>query len=41
MSRLDRAGLFMRGEWEYIQFMSVKDIDTTINTVRVGLGYKF
>jgi opacity protein-like surface antigen len=33
------AGLFLRAEWEYIRFAS--SIDTDINTVRVGLGYKF
>jgi outer membrane immunogenic protein len=31
--------LFLRAEWEYIRFTS--SIDTDINTVRVGLGYKF
>jgi outer membrane immunogenic protein len=33
------GGLFMRAEWEYIRFTSA--IDTSINTVRAGLGYKF
>lgn len=33
------GGLFMRGEWEYVRFTSA--IDTSINTVRLGLGYKF
>jgi outer membrane immunogenic protein len=33
------AGLFLRGEWEYTRFTSV--IDTTVNTVRAGIGYKF
>ncbi len=33
------AGLFLRAEWEYIRFTSV--IDTNVNTVRAGLGYKF
>jgi outer membrane immunogenic protein len=33
------GGLFLRGEWEYIRFTSA--IDTNINTVRLGLGYKF
>jgi opacity protein-like surface antigen len=33
------AGLFMRAEWEYVRFSS--SIDTQINTVRAGLGYKF
>jgi outer membrane immunogenic protein len=33
------GGLFMRAEWEYIRFTS--SVDTSINTVRGGLGYKF
>jgi outer membrane immunogenic protein len=33
------AGLFLRAEWEYLRFTS--KVDTTINTVRAGLGYKF
>jgi outer membrane immunogenic protein len=33
------AGLFLRAEWEYVRFTST--VDTSVNTVRVGLGYKF
>ena len=33
------GGLFMRAEWEYVRFTST--VDTNINTVRAGLGYKF
>ncbi len=33
------GGLFMRAEWEYTRFTSA--VDTSINTVRAGLGYKF
>lgn len=33
------GGLFMRAEWEYVHFSSA--VDTSINTVRAGLGYKF
>jgi opacity protein-like surface antigen len=33
------AGLFLRGEWEYLRFTA--SVDTQINTVRGGLGYKF
>jgi outer membrane immunogenic protein len=33
------GGLFMRAEWEYARITSV--VDTNINTVRAGLGYKF
>ena len=33
------AGLFLRAEWEYIRFTST--VDTNVNTVRAGLGYKF
>lgn len=33
------GGLFVRAEWEYVRFTS--QVDTNINTVRAGLGYKF
>jgi outer membrane immunogenic protein len=33
------GGLFMRAEWEYVRFTAA--VDTNINTVRLGLGYKF
>ena len=33
------GGLFMRAEWEYTRFTSA--VDTSVNTVRGGLGYKF
>jgi outer membrane immunogenic protein len=33
------AGLFLRAEWEYVRFTSA--VDTNVNTVRAGLGYKF
>jgi outer membrane immunogenic protein len=33
------GGLFARAEWEYIRFTAA--VDTTVNTVRLGLGYKF
>ena len=33
------GGLFMRAEYEYRRVTS--DIETNINTVRAGLGYKF
>jgi opacity protein-like surface antigen len=33
------GGLFLRAEWEYIRFTA--SVDTNINTVRAGLGYKF
>jgi outer membrane immunogenic protein len=33
------AGLFARAEWEYVRFTA--KVDTAINTVRAGLGYKF
>ncbi|MCB1411795.1 MAG: porin family protein [Xanthobacteraceae bacterium] len=33
------AGLFMRAEWEYARFTGA--VDTSVNTVRAGLGYKF
>jgi outer membrane immunogenic protein len=33
------GGLFMRAEWEYIRYTDI--VDTSVNTVRAGLGYKF
>jgi outer membrane immunogenic protein len=33
------AGLFLRAEWEYVRFTT--QVDTNVNTVRAGLGYKF
>jgi outer membrane immunogenic protein len=33
------ANLFLRAEWEYMRFTS--PVDTTVNTVRAGIGYKF
>jgi opacity protein-like surface antigen len=33
------GGLFARAEYEYIRFSST--VDTSVNTARVGLGYKF
>ena len=33
------ANIFLRAEWEYLRFTST--VDTSVNTVRVGAGYKF
>ena len=33
------AGLFFRAEWEYVRF--TQQIDTNVNSLRAGLGYKF
>jgi outer membrane immunogenic protein len=35
------GNVFMRAEWEYIKFLSVKDTVVTLNSGRVGIGYKF
>lgn len=35
------GGLFARAEWEYVRFMKVKDVATSMNSARVGIGYKF
>jgi outer membrane immunogenic protein len=35
------GNLFLRGEWEYIRFLSVKDISFSTNNLRAGIGYKF
>ncbi|MGB8397543.1 outer membrane protein [Bradyrhizobium sp.] len=33
------ANIFLRAEWEYLRFTST--VDTSVNTVRAGVGYKF
>jgi opacity protein-like surface antigen len=33
------AGFILRAEWEYLRFTSA--VDTSVNTARLGLGYKF
>lgn len=35
------GNLFMRAEWEYIKFLSVKDTVISMNSGRFGIGYKF
>src|SRR5262245_4921348 len=35
------GGLFMRGEWEYMKFLAIKNTVVQLNIVRFGLGYKF
>jgi outer membrane immunogenic protein len=35
------GNVFLRGEWEYVQFMSIKDTSVTQNSVHLGIGYKF
>jgi outer membrane immunogenic protein len=35
------GNLFARAEWEYIKFLKVKDMSSSINTVRGGIGYRF
>jgi opacity protein-like surface antigen len=35
------GNIFMRGEWEYVRFVSVKDISFSANNLRFGIGYKF
>jgi outer membrane immunogenic protein len=35
------GNVFMRGEWEYIKFLSVKDTVVSMNSLRAGIGYKF
>ena len=33
--------IFLRGEWEYIKFLSVENTTVTMNSVHAGIGYKF
>jgi outer membrane immunogenic protein len=35
------GNVFMRGEWEYIKFLTVKDMVVNMNSARLGIGYKF
>jgi outer membrane immunogenic protein len=35
------GNVFVRAEWEYVKFLSVKDTAVTQNSFRAGLGYKF
>jgi opacity protein-like surface antigen len=35
------GNVFVRGEWEYVKFVSVKNTAVTQNNVHVGIGYKF
>ena len=35
------GNVFLRGEWEYVKFMSVENTNVTLNSVRAGIGYKF
>ena len=35
------SNIFVRGEWEYIQFMSIQNTAVSENSVHAGLGYKF
>ena len=35
------GGLFLRGEWNYTSFTSVKDTYVQLNAVHGGIGYKF
>jgi outer membrane immunogenic protein len=33
--------IFVRGEWEYIKFLSVMNTSVTLNSAHAGIGYKF
>jgi opacity protein-like surface antigen len=35
------GNIFMRGEWEYVKFLSVENTKVTMNSLHAGLGYKF
>jgi len=35
------GNLFMRGEWEYVKFLAVKNTVVQANNLRAGIGYKF
>ncbi len=33
--------LFLRGEWEFIQFAPIAGTTIAVNTLRAGIGFKF
>jgi outer membrane immunogenic protein len=33
--------MFLRGEWEYVKFISVMNTSIAVNSARLGIGYKF
>ena len=35
------GNLFMRSEWEYVKFLTVKNTAVQANNLRAGIGYKF
>jgi outer membrane immunogenic protein len=35
------GNIFMRGEWEYVSFLPVKNTLVQTNSLRAGIGYKF
>jgi outer membrane immunogenic protein len=35
------GNVFVRGEWEYVKFMSIENTSVTMNSLHAGLGYKF
>ena len=35
------GNVFLRGEWEFVQFLTVKDMNVNMNSARFGMGYKF
>src|SRR6185437_14891418 len=35
------GNVFLRAEWEYIQFMSIQETSVSENSVHAGIGYKF
>jgi opacity protein-like surface antigen len=35
------GSVFMRGEWEYVKFMAVKNTSVSMNSLHAGIGYKF
>ena len=35
------GNVFVRAEWEYVKFLAVKNMTADMNSLRVGVGYKF
>jgi opacity protein-like surface antigen len=35
------SNIFLRGEWEYVQFMNIGDVKVNVNSVHAGVGVRF
>jgi opacity protein-like surface antigen len=35
------ANMFLRAEWEYVQFFAINDVRVNVNSAHAGIGLKF